>query len=43
MAGSYVTISGKAFRPRVTDVGALRWVLFGICVLYVLPRSCCRW
>jgi iron(III) transport system permease protein len=32
---SYVTISGKAFRPRVTDVGALRWVLFGVAVFYV--------
>lgn len=32
---SYVTISGKAFRPRLSDVGRLRWVLFGICVLYV--------
>ena len=28
---SYVTISGKAFRPRVMDVGPLRWVLLGIC------------
>ncbi len=34
--GSYVTVSGKAFRPRLMDVGALRWVLFGICALYVL-------
>ena len=33
---SYVTISGKAFRPRLSDVGRLRWVLFGICVLYVV-------
>jgi iron(III) transport system permease protein len=33
---SYVTVSGKAFRPRLTDVGGLRWVLFGICGLYVL-------
>ncbi len=32
---SYVTISGKAFRPRVTDVGALKWVLFGLAVFYV--------
>jgi len=32
---SYVTISGKAFRPRVTDVGKLRWVLFGVAVFYV--------
>jgi iron(III) transport system permease protein len=33
---SYVTVSGKAFRPRLTDVGGLRWVLFGVCALYVL-------
>jgi iron(III) transport system permease protein len=33
---SYVTVSGKAFRPRLTDVGGLRWVLFGICVFYVI-------
>jgi len=33
---SYVTISGKAFRPRVMDVGALRWVLFSVCVGYVV-------
>jgi iron(III) transport system permease protein len=32
---SYVTITGKAFRPRVMDVGALRFVLLGVCVLYV--------
>jgi len=33
---SYVTISGKAFRPRVMDVGRLRWVLFAVCIFYVL-------
>jgi iron(III) transport system permease protein len=33
---SYVTISGKAFRPRLADVGGLRWALFGVCALYVL-------
>jgi iron(III) transport system permease protein len=33
--GSYVTISGKAFRPRVTDVGKLRWVLLGVAVFYI--------
>jgi iron(III) transport system permease protein len=32
---SYVTITGKAFRPRVMDVGALRFVLLGVCVLYI--------
>src|SRR5450631_3252234 len=36
MAGSYVTITGKAFRPRVIDVGRLRYVLLGICILYLL-------
>jgi iron(III) transport system permease protein len=34
--GSYVTVSGKAFRPRLMDVGPLRWVLFAACVAYVL-------
>jgi iron(III) transport system permease protein len=33
--GSYVTITGKAFRPRVMDVGGLRWPLLGICVAYL--------
>lgn len=33
---SYVTISGKAFRPRLMDVGRLRWVLFAVCVVYVV-------
>ncbi|MGE0749287.1 MAG: ABC transporter permease [Variibacter sp.] len=35
-AGSYVTITGKAFRPRVNDVGRLRWVLLGICIFYLV-------
>jgi len=34
-AGSYVTITGKAFRPRVMDVGRLRFVLLGVCVTYL--------
>ena len=34
-AGSYVTITGKAFRPGVADVGRLRYLLFGVCVLYL--------
>ena len=34
--GGYVTVSGKAFRPRVMEVGRLRWVLFAACALYVL-------
>jgi iron(III) transport system permease protein len=33
---SYVTITGKAFRPRVMDVGALRFALLAVCVLYIL-------
>jgi iron(III) transport system permease protein len=32
---SFVTISGKAFRPRRMDMGRLRWVLFGVCALYI--------
>jgi iron(III) transport system permease protein len=36
LAGSYVTITGKAFRPRVNDVGALRWVFLAVCVFYLL-------
>src|SRR4051794_10190187 len=32
---SFVTISGKAFRPRTMDMGRLRWVLFSICALYI--------
>jgi iron(III) transport system permease protein len=36
MAGSYVTITGKAFRPRVADVGRLRYLLLGVCVVYLL-------
>ena len=33
--GSYVTITGKAFRPRAMDVGRLRWILFGVCLAYL--------
>lgn len=33
---SYVTVGGKSFRPRVMDVGGLRWVLFGLCAAYVV-------
>src|ERR1051325_9050229 len=32
-AGSYVTITGKAFRPRVSDIGRLRYLLLCICIL----------
>ncbi len=34
-AGSYVTITGKAFRPRVNDVGRLRYALLAVCVFYL--------
>lgn len=34
-AGSYVTITGKAFRPRVMNIGRSAWVLFAICVIYL--------
>ena len=34
-ARSFVTITGKAFRPRVMDVGPLRWPLLGMCLLYL--------
>ena len=34
-AGSYVTITGKAFRPRVADVGRLRYLLLCVCVFYL--------
>ncbi|MEP7085306.1 MAG: ABC transporter permease subunit, partial [Betaproteobacteria bacterium] len=33
---SFVTISGKAFRPRAMDMGRLRWVMFAVCAAYVL-------
>jgi iron(III) transport system permease protein len=35
MAGSYVTITGKALRPRVADIGPLRYLLLGVCLLYL--------
>ena len=33
--GSYVTITGKAFRPRAMDVGGLKWPLFAVCLVYL--------
>jgi iron(III) transport system permease protein len=33
---SYVTVSGKAFRPRVMDVGTFRWALFAVCAVYLI-------
>ncbi len=32
----YVTVTGKAFRPRVIDLGRWRWALLGFATLYVL-------
>ena len=32
---SFVTVTGKAFRPRAMDMGALRWWLFGVVAFYV--------
>ncbi|MGA9202407.1 MAG: ABC transporter permease subunit, partial [Pseudolabrys sp.] len=34
--GSFATITGKAFRPRPMDMGRLVWVLFSVCLLYVM-------
>ena len=34
--GSYATITGKAFRPRPMDMGRFVWVLFSICLLYIV-------
>ncbi len=34
--GSFATITGKAFRPRPMDMGRMAWVLFSVCLLYVL-------
>jgi len=34
-AGTYVTITGKAFRPRAMDVGGLRWPFLAICIAYL--------
>jgi len=36
---SYVTVSGKAFRPRVMDMGSMRWLLFAIVAFYVLMSA----
>ncbi|WP_158083499.1 ABC transporter permease [Manganibacter manganicus] len=34
--GSYATISGKAFQPRLIDAGRSGWFLLGFCWLYVV-------
>jgi iron(III) transport system permease protein len=38
-AGSYATITGKAFRPRPMHVGGLRWFLFGVCAAYLFVAA----
>lgn len=32
---TYVTITGKAFRPRVLQLGWQRWLLFSLCMAYL--------
>jgi iron(III) transport system permease protein len=32
---SYVTVTGKAFRPRPADVGGMRWVYFAFVAVYI--------
>ena len=34
-AGSYATITGRAYRPRVLRMGWISWLLFAICVAYL--------
>jgi iron(III) transport system permease protein len=34
--GNYATITGKAFRPRPLEMGAITWLLFALCCFYVL-------
>ncbi len=34
--GNFATITGKAFRPRTMAIGRLAWVLFALCVTYVV-------
>jgi iron(III) transport system permease protein len=34
-AGSYATITGRAYRPRVLRMGWVSWLLFAICVAYL--------
>jgi iron(III) transport system permease protein len=35
-SASYVTITGRGFRPRVVAMGRARWPLFGVCSIYVV-------
>jgi iron(III) transport system permease protein len=34
--GNYATITGKAFRPRPLEMGAIAWLPFALCCFYVL-------
>jgi iron(III) transport system permease protein len=34
--GNFATITGKAFRPRTMAMGRLAWLLFGLCLTYVV-------
>jgi iron(III) transport system permease protein len=34
--GHYATITGKAFRPRTMAMGRMAWVLFALCLAYVI-------
>ena len=34
--GHFATITGKAFRPRAMAIGRLAWVLFALCLAYVI-------
>jgi iron(III) transport system permease protein len=33
---SYVTVAGKAYRPRNLDLGSWRWLTFGLAIVYLL-------
>ena len=35
-AGSYATITGRAFRPRALKMGWMTWLLFAVCVAYLV-------
>jgi iron(III) transport system permease protein len=35
-SASYVTITGRGFRPRLLRMGKIRWLFFGVCFLYFL-------
>src|SRR5437763_2728035 len=32
---SYITVAGKAFRPRVIELGSWRWLTFGLALVYL--------